>query len=296
MDSTLSFWAKIKARHLESDVYAIVAFALIFLVSTYLYYYRPVRDEMFGEFQLAVSTSLLATIFISLVDFYTKYRNFEKVEFIENLYGFGIHNLYFNKQDVLERLIDEADTEIWISGYRLILTERIAEHLHNARKRGVSIRMLLCPPWSYTHELVYDDVEDSMGRYVNLLRMIVDNDYKNAGGVSIRFTPKPLFNDTYLCDHTIVTSPYMHNRDITHGVITAADFFTYEVDDGSKLFELLRNEYIVLYESAPCELPFEGARKALEEIEGKRRELSFLDMGDILTDHIAWVGAEGGRG
>lgn len=284
----LTLWERIKARHLESDIYAILVSAIIFAVSTYLYYFQPVRSEMFGEFQLAVSTSLLATIFISIVDFYTKYRSFEKSEFIESLYAFGIHNLYFNKQDVLTRLIDKAQSEIWVSGYRLILTERIATHLHDARRRGVSITMLLCPPWSYTHELVYGDVEDSLGRYVNLFKMIVDNVQSDAGTVSIRFTDKPLFNDTYLCDNTIVTSPYMHNRDITHGVITAADFFTYEVDEHSRLFDLLKSEYTVLYESAPYELTYDEMVAALSEIEKNSRDLSFMDKADILTSHLQY--------
>ena len=289
MSERLSFWEKIKARHLESDVYAITAFTVVFIVSTWLYYYHPINSELFGEFQLAVSTSLLATIFISCVDFYTKYHSFEKAEFIENLYKFGIRNLYFSKQDVLTRHIDQAQKTIWISGYRLILTERVAENLHYARKRGVDIKMLLCPPWAYAHELVYPDVEETVNRYIRLMSMISDHDDEGAGDVSIRFTMKPLFNDTYRCDDVIITSPYMHNRDLTYRVMTAADFFTYEVERDSKLFELLDSEYTVLYEDAMYEITMEDMKAALNEIAAHRRTLDYYDKASILTDHVRTI-------
>lgn len=141
-DATL--WQRIKARHLESNVYTLIAFVVLFLVSTALYVLVP--DGVSGEIFIAVSTSLLATIFISFFDIYTGYKNFENKAFIENLYKFGIHNLHFDKADLLARLIHEAHDEIWISGYRLILTRELSLEIYEALRRGVRVRFLVCPP------------------------------------------------------------------------------------------------------------------------------------------------------
>lgn len=65
-----TIWSRIKARHLHTDIYAIAVSILAFAVATYLYYFQPVESVIFGEFQLALSTSLLAAIFMSLIDLY----------------------------------------------------------------------------------------------------------------------------------------------------------------------------------------------------------------------------------
>ena len=286
MCRTTTMWSRIKARHLHTDIYAIAVSVLGFAVSTYLYYFQPVESVVFGEFQLALSTSLLAAIFMSLIDFYNKYKNYENALFIENLYEFGIRNLYFDKKEVLERFVQAARKEIWISGYRLILTKKIAKQLHEARMRGVAIRMLLCPPWSYTHCLVYSDVDRTIDRYIDLLTMIIANGSPEVGSVQIRFTEQPLFNDTYLCDNYIVTSPYMHNHDLTYGKISATDFFTYEVERHSRLYDLLRDEYETLFENAEYEISHEEIIAALSEISDKPLEKTYYDKVVILTNHM----------
>lgn len=146
--------------------------------------------------------------------------------------------------------------------------------------------MLLCPPWSYTHQLVYSDIDRTIDRYIDLLSMIVANDSQGVGSVQIRFTVQPLFNDTYLCDDSIVTSPYMHNNDLTYGKISATDFFTYEVDHHTRLYDLLRDEYDTLFENAECEISRDDIVAALSEINAQALSMTYLDKVDILTNHM----------
>lgn len=171
-DSNL--WGRIKARHLQSNVYTLVAFFILFVAFTVLYVFIP--NGLPGEIFIAISTSLLASLFIGFFDIYTEYKNFENAQFIDNLYTFGIHNLYFEKEQVLERLIDKAQHEIWISGYRLILTRDLAKSLYRARQSGVTIRMLICPAWTETYRLIYKDAEASLENYLSIINVLCHND------------------------------------------------------------------------------------------------------------------------
>lgn len=286
-----TLWQRIKARHLESNVYTLIAFVVLFLVSTALYVLVP--DGVSGEIFIAVSTSLLATIFISFFDIYTGYKNFENKAFIENLYKFGIHNLHLDKADLLARLIHEAHDEIWISGYRLILTRELSLEIYEALRRGVRVRFLVCPPWETAHTLVYGDLESSLENYLALVRLLfVGGEGEGGtrasapGAVVMRFTKKPLFNDTYLVDDKIVTSPFMHNKDLTHGVISAKDFFTYELDKEYRLYELVREEYLALWEGCSVSLEPEDAEKLIAEIDANELNLSYNKKVDIFKKYI----------
>ena len=286
-----TLWQRIKARHLESNVYTLIAFVVLFLVSTALYVLVP--DGVSGEIFIAVSTSLLATIFISFFDIYTGYKNFENQACIETLYKFGIHNLHFNKADLLARLIHEAHDEIWISGYRLILTRELSLEIYEALRRGVRVRFLVCPPWETAHTLVYGDLESSLENYLALVRLLfVGGEGEGGtrasapGAVVMRFTKKPLFNDTYLVDDKIVTSPFMHNKDLTHGVISAKDFFTYELDKEYRLYELVREEYLALWEGCSVSLEPEDAEKLIAEIDANELNLSYNKKVDIFKKYI----------
>lgn len=271
-----NLWGRIKARHLQSNVYTLVAFFILFVVSTVLYALIP--NGLPGEIFIAISTSLLASLFIGFFDIYTEYKNFENAQFIDNLYTFGIHNLYFDKKEVLERLIDKAQHEIWISGYRLILTKDLAKNLYHARQSGVTIRLLICPAWTETYRLTYKDSEASVENYLSIINVLCHNDDNpNAGTLEIRFTSTPLFNDTYLVDDKIVTSPYMHNSDLEFGVISARDFFTYEVDQKYRLFQLLKDEYMLLWNNAEHALTQEQAHAISKTISDERAEMRYLD-------------------
>ena len=286
-----TLWQRIKARHLESNVYTLIAFVVLFLVSTALYVLVP--DGVSGEIFIAVSTSLLATIFISFFDIYTGYKNFENKAFIENLYKFGIHNLHFDKADLLARLIHEAHDEIWISGYRLILTRELSLEIYEALRRGVRVRFLVCPPWETAHTLVYGDLESSLENYLALVRLLfVGGEGEGGtrasapGAVVMRFTKKPLFNDTYLVDDKIVTSPYMHNKDLTHGVISAKDFFTYELDKEYRLYQLIKDEYEAVWADCEDTLDQDAARVIIGELDARSLDCTYRDKVGIFLEHI----------
>ena len=281
-----TLWSRIKARRLASNVYTLVAFIILFVVSTLLYVLIP--EGVSGEIFIAVSTSLLATIFISFFDIYTAYKNFENSEFIDNLYRFGIHNLHFDKKELLERLIDEAHTEIWVSGYRLILTKDLVEGLYRALKRGVSVRFLVCPPWETAHELVYSsDLESSLDNYIYIMRVLSSFEATDTTGVvEVHFSKKPLFNDPYLVDDKIVTSPYMHNKDLTHGVITAKDFFTYELDKEYRLYQLIKDEYEAVWADCEDTLDQDAARVIIGELDARSLDCTYRDKVGIFLEHI----------
>lgn len=285
---TNSLWQRIKARKLQSNVYTLVAFMVLFIISTALYIFLPAGIP--GEIFIAISTSLLATVFISFFDIYTAYKNFENSTFIDNLYAFGIHNLYFDKQEVLTRLIREAHTEIWISGYRLILTKNLAAELHAARQRGVNLRFLVCPPWTDTFKRIYNDSEASLENYLSIMNALDQgSDKPGVGSIQVHITNKPLFNDTYLIDDKIVTSPYLHNRDLTFGVISAGDFFTYELDKNYKLFQLMKDEYQIVWDSSQWILTQQSAAKIVRSIEkssNDQRYLDFWEKAQIFVDNM----------
>lgn len=280
-----TLWARIKARHLESNVYTLIAFIVLFVVFTVLYALVP--NGLGGEIFIAVSTSLLASIFISFFDIYTEYRNFENSQFIENLYRFGIHNLHFDKEDVLRDLIRSAHDEIWVSGYRLILTKDLVKDLYDALRRGVNIRFLVCPPWEEAHRLVYSDLESSLDNYVHIIKALSSADGVNGSGVvETHFCKKPLFNDTYRVDDKIVTSPYMHNRDLTFGVISAGDFFTYELDRNYRLYQLLEDEYQVLWESCDDTLDQVAAARIADELEQNSLRLTYEQKVEVFKRNL----------
>ena len=283
-----TLWSRIKARRLQTNVYTLAAFLAIFIASTVLYALVP--TGIGGEIFIATSTSLLATIFISFIDIYTQYKNFENKEFIDNLYRFGIHNLHFDKKKLLCELITDAKEEIWISGYRLILTKELIKELHDARSRGVNIRFLVCPPWTAAHQLIYDDLETSLDNYIHIIQALSScADEAGAGTIETRFSAKPLFNDTYRVDDKLVTSPYMHNRDLTHGVISANDFFTYELDRSYRLYQLLEDEYGILWDACPWVLDEKSASKAVDELRSCALDCTYHDKVDIFRRHISRI-------
>ena len=82
----------------------------------------------------------------------------------------------------------------------------------------------------------------------------------------VRFTKKPLFSDTYKVDMNIITGPYMHNHDEEHHRITANDFFTYDLIKKSHLYNLVKNEYLTLWNEADETLVWSNYLLAAEQI------------------------------
>ena len=281
-ESTL--WERIKARRLESNVYALITFIILFVIFTVAFVNADAGT--FKDLSNAIATSLLATILISVFDIFTSYKNFENKKFIDNLYRFGIHNLHFDKKDLLSELIQEARNDVWLSGYRLILTRDLSKELYSARERGVNLHFLICPPWEEAYKLVYDDPETTLDNYIHIMKALSQfRDRKAVGEITVHFTHKPLFNDTYLVDEKIVTSPYMHNRDITFGVITAGDFFTYELDKDYRLWQLLKDEYDLLWEESDARLDEDGVDAILREL-SEKRFLSYPEKVKVFQNHI----------
>jgi hypothetical protein len=256
MSNNLSFFGKLRARRLMTTVYVLISFVALFLISLLVFYVS--KDSVVNELFLGIFTSILASILLIVFELYTKYKEFENVEFIDNLYSFGIHNLHFDKKAILENLLPKADKQIWISGYRLILTSEVAKLLLDALDRGVSVRMLVCPPWETAYCLTYGMQKGIIDNYFKIFSILNKTENKEKPGMfEVGFTNKPLFNDSYRIDDKIVTSPFMHNTDIVSGVMTAHDFFTYELDEKYRLFQLIEEEYKVLWQSCSSILNLE---------------------------------------
>jgi len=251
MQRKLSMWAKLKAYRLQNNVYVLMLLIVAVSASFAVYMMPFSRSVKFlPEIALACGTSLLATIFVVATEIFVKYQNHKNDQFLEGVQEFGIINLHFDKQRLLQELLKDCDREIWISGYRLILTSKITNELAEAVKRGATIKMLVSPPWKAGFQSVYGTNERVMDNYFKILHAIKQA-ANNVGKIfEIRFTSKPIFNDTYKVDQHLITGPYMHNRDDEYNRISANDFFTYNLLRRSRLYNLVENEFLTIWDEA----------------------------------------------
>ncbi|MEC2344232.1 hypothetical protein P9H28_09035 [Paenibacillus barengoltzii] len=157
-----------------------------------------------------------------------------------------------------------------MSGYRLILTSKIAPSLSQAIRQGANLKLLISPPWMDGFKLVYGENDRVIDNYCKVFSAIAKACREANRPVEqvceVRFTKKPLFSDTYKVDLHIVTGPYMHNRDEDDHRITANDFFTYNLIKKSRLYHLVENEYMTVWEEADSVLVWEEYAKASEQI------------------------------
>lgn len=225
---------------------------IVAVLASFTLYVMPfTRNVKFlPEIFLACGTSLLATIFVVSTEIYIKYHNHKNDQFLEGVHEFGIINLHFDKQKLLQDLLENCDREVWISGYRLILTSKITDELAEAVKRGATIKMLACPPWKEGFQSVYGTNERVMDNYFKILHAIAQASTSVENTFEIRFTSKPIFNDTYKVDQHLITGPYMHNRDDEYNRITANDFFTYNLVKRSRLYNLVESEFLTIWDEA----------------------------------------------
>lgn len=270
MNSRRSIWQKLQAYKLHNNVYVVIMLA-VSVAGSILIYVSPLRESRFvPELALACATSLLASIFQLVSDIYVKYKNLENDKLLEGIHEFGINDLHFNKQQLLEHLLKSCDREVWVSGYRLILTSKISPSLSQAIKQGAVLKILISPPWMDGFPLVYGENERVIDNYCKVFSAIAKACREANRPVEqvceVRFTKKPLFSDTYKVDLHIVTGPYMHNRDEDDHRITANDFFTYNLIKKSRLYNLVENEYMTLWEEADSVLVWEAYAKASEQI------------------------------
>lgn len=270
MNSRRSIWQKLQAYKLHNNVYVVIMLA-VSVAGSILIYVSPLRESRFvPELALACATSLLSSIFQLVSDIYVKYKNLENDKLLEGIHEFGINDLHFNKQQLLEHLLKSCDREVWVSGYRLILTSKIAPSLSQAIRQGANLKLLISPPWMDGFKLVYGENDRVIDNYCKVFSAIAKA-CREAGRpveevCEVGFTQKPLFSDTYKVDLHIVTGPYMHNRDEDDHRITANDFFTYNLIKKSRLYNLVENEYMTLWEEADSVLVWEAYAKASEQI------------------------------
>lgn len=251
MQRKLSMWAKMKAYRLQNNVYVLMMLIVAVSLSFTIYMMPFSRNIKFlPEIALACGTSLLATIFVVATEVFVKYQNHKNDQFLEGVHEFGIINLHFDKQRLLQELLADCDREVWISGYRLILTSKITNELAEAVKRGATIKMLVCPPWKEGFQSVYGMNERVMDNYFKILCAIAQATKHVEKIFEIRFTSKPIFNDTYKVDQHLITGPYMHNHDDEYNRITANDFFTYNLVKRSRLYNLVESEFLTIWDEA----------------------------------------------
>lgn len=291
MNRKLSFWHKLKAYKLHNNVYVVI---LLFasIVASICIYISPLRNVQFvSELMLAIATSLLATIFGLISDIYVKYRTFENDQLLEGIHEFGIGNLHFNKKLLLEDLLETANKEVWISGYRLILTSKITASLAQAIQQGACLKLLISPPWREGFKLVYGENARVIDNYCMVFNAIAKACKEKGLPVEevceVRFTNKPLFSDTYKVDTSIVTGPYMHNQDEDHHRITANDFFTYDLIKKSRLYNLVEKEYLTLWEEADEMLSWKAYLQAAEQI--RTSDLREAEKIKLISDSCAFT-------
>lgn len=206
------------------------------------------------ELSIAFSTSLIASALCLFSDSILKYRESKNDEYINTLKSFGIENLQFHKDELLEDIIPKCENEIWISGYRLIMTAKASflESLEKACRNhtGLTVRVLTVAPWSETFGLVYGD-EDVTDNYLKVFYTLCRCMKENGIQLEIRMTEKPIFNDTYKVDDRFVTGPYLHCTSKNNQKITAKDFFSLDINDPKKeLFGIISKDYTAVWDSA----------------------------------------------
>ena len=92
---------------------------------------------------LAVFTSLLVTVFTMVTDIVVTYQVRKNETFFEDMHQFGIDGLNDNKGTALHEMLIDCNKIIWITGYRLIMTEHLKNDIHEAIKRGAAVSAVI---------------------------------------------------------------------------------------------------------------------------------------------------------
>ncbi len=248
----LKISAVLKNYHLHGNLIffaALMALTLLFLVA-----WMNSKTEAGSKLFLAFATSLLASALCLLSDTFIKYREAKNDDYINKLKSFGISNLQFHKDQLLEQILPTCRDEIWISGYRLIMTgkKKFLSAIEGAasHSRKLKIRLLAVPPWTDAYKAVYGS-DDVSRNYYNVFLTLAR--FKNQYGtkVEIRFTDTAIFNDTYKVDERFVTGPYLHCPGKNGMKITAKDFFSFDIDDPQKeLYGIIYHDYTAVWDKS----------------------------------------------
>ena len=283
MKKNSGIWGRIKAYKLQTQFWIMIIMSLIFILSLLAYQVPELRsDEVTANVLLALFTSLLVTVFTMLADIVVSYHSHKNEKFLEDLHEFGIQNLYQDKKEALQSLLADCDRMIWISGYRLILTNNIKKDIYDSIKRGADVRAVICPPWVPAFQMVYGSNEKVLDNYVQVFQTINKGRKemgKDEDTMQVVFVDKPIFSDTYRVDQNLITGPYMHNKDEEYHRLMAKDFFSYNIVRQSKLYQIIDGEYRTLFDEAKWKLDWTEFEKAYQAIEsGDLRESEKIEM------------------
>lgn len=244
-------------------------------------------DETTRELSLAISTSLMASLLCLLSDTYLKIRESRNDMFITRLKEFGIKNVHFNKNEILESIIPNCRKEIWISGYRLIMTSKPsfcnALTLACKRSKNLNIKILVVPPWSVTYKHTYGN-EDVSVNYLTVLHDLCECVEKEGLRLEMRFADHPLFSDTYKVDERFITGPYLNCTDRYKDRITAKDFFSFDViSEEKELYKIIYDDYMTVWEEADSILNVKLMCQKLKTI-GSIRAMSKEERENLLIE------------
>ncbi len=268
MNKKTSLRDRIIAYKLETQVHIDGILFAVFVMSAVLYFIPTVRNSnILSNLVLALFTSVLVSVITISVDIYVEYKRRKNDVYLESLREFGINNLYLEKESILIELLDKCIKMIWISGYRLILTNKLKKDIQNAILRGADFNAVICPPWSLAFQMVYGTNEKVLDNYFEVF-YAVNQARKEAGKdkckVNVSFVDKPIFSDTYRIDQHYLTGPYMHNKDKVYNLLMAKDFFSYEIAKKTPLCELVHDEYVTLYREAESDLDWDKFEQEYE--------------------------------
>lgn len=260
---------------------------LLFTAAFVLFWFFGKEGGLLHELYLAIATSLMASLLCLASDTFLKIRESKNDNYINTLKGYGISNLQFNKNELLEGIIPNCRKEIWISGCRLVMTSKptFRQALVTACKRsdGLNIKILATPPWTDAYKLIYGE-EDVVLNYLLVLKDLADCADKYGTKVEVAFSQKPLFSDTYKTDDRIVTGPYLHCVDKYSNRITAKDFFSLDITSkDSELYKIFYNDYMTLWDESYATLDIDLFAEKIKNIEDLTA-LSKQEKTDLLKD------------
>lgn len=229
----------------------IFLFLIAILTIISLVIWKTAKTDVGHEIGIALFTSFIASIACLISDLLLKFKESKNDEYISKLKSFGIENLQFHKEEVLKRIIPSCKKELWISGYRFIMTadDEFLNSIKTACKwhKDIKIKVLAVAPWSEAFKNIYGD-EDVYSNWFKVFRTM-NTCSQNTQNIEIKVTNKVLFNDTYRVDDVFVTSPYLHCNSTKEQKILAKDFFSLVINDESKrLFKIVEDDYMTIWD------------------------------------------------
>lgn len=272
---------------------------LVLLSIVFLAVWLMTEHGVCHELSLACFTSMMASLLCLGSELFLKYRESKNDEYIQTLKSFGIEDLQFHKDELLERLIPKCSKEVWISGYRLIMTAKqpFLDALRAAcgKRRGLRVRLLTVAPWSEAFWQVYGDADERVAdNYLAVFSTLCLCTRDLGCDLVIRMTEKPIFSDTYKVDDRFITGPYLHCNDKEDEKITAKDFFSLDINDPEKtLYELIYKDYTAVWNAASFEFDHVGFARDYREREEEIGKLNARDKFAFLKKYLRGSSADG---